>query len=334
MKSSIRFFEIHGEFKVETSARFVALFLLASTANCATGQPPEKQLIQIAEAQEEGELQSFYLLSEKFVREFPNNSMVDKIRYDWALQLVSENLTTPKSKGAEEARALLRETFDFAKDREQKFMAGLVLMKFSPDQSALSIAAQLQIEFAGDPNLPQVYYWLIQRSVNQKNVVEAGKYVVSLKENYPQDPYLEQYLPILRRSEIIGKRFPFPKQVASELSGKWVLIDFWATFCEPCIAALPTLKKTQAELPNDKFRILGVSIDDDEEAFLEFMNANKISWPDVRVGSDKSALAAKVGVVMIPTYFVVSPDGLIISTEESATNSLEKIRRELAKANN
>ncbi|MEE2902681.1 MAG: TlpA disulfide reductase family protein [Myxococcota bacterium] len=319
---------------METSARFVASFLLASTASCATGQPPQTQLIQIAEAQEEGELQSFYLLSEKFVREFPNNSMVDKIRYDWALQLVSENLTTPKSQEAEKARALLRQTFESAKDRQQKFMAGLVLMKFSPNQSALSIAAQLQIEFAGDPNLPQVYYWLIQRSVNQKNVVEAGKYVVSLKENYPQDPYLEQYLPILRRSEMMGRRFPFPKRVASELSEKWVLVDFWATFCEPCIAALPKLKKAQAELPKDKFRVLGVSIDDDEEAFLKFMNAHKMPWPSVRVGSDKSALAASVGVAMIPTYFVVSPDGLIVSTEESATNSLEKIRRELAKANN
>ena len=314
--------------------RFVGVLSLWLITSCATSQNPEKHLAQIALAQEEGELQTFYLLSERFVREFPDNSMVDKIRYDWALQLVSENLTTPKSRAAEQARTLLREVFESAQNREQKFMAGLVLMKFSPDQNALRIADKLQVDFAGDPSLPQVYYWLIQRSVTQKNVIEAGRYVASLQKHYPKDPYLEQYLPILRRSKMMGKPFPFPSQVASEVRGKWVLVDFWATFCEPCIAALPKLKKAQKGLEESKFRILGVSIDDDEEAFLKFLNANKMSWPNVRVGSDKSALASKVGVVMIPTYFVVSPDGIVVSTEENSTRSLDLLRREIEKAAN
>jgi len=312
----------------------VALLGLASTASCATGQTPERQLVQIADAQEEGELQSFYLLSEKFVREFPNNSMVDKIRYDWALQLVSENLTTPKSREAEQARALLREVFETGRDSEQKFMAGLVLMKFAPSADAFRLAQRLQKEFAKDPNLPQVYYWLIQRSVNDNDIRQAGKYVIALREGYPNDPYLQQYLPILKRAEWAGKRFPFPENLEEKLKGKWVLVDFWATFCEPCIDVLPALKTAQKTFPKRQFTIFGVSIDDEEDTYQKFMTENEISWPSVRVGTGKAALAADLGVVMIPTYFVISPDGLIVSTEESATVSLEKISRELEKTNN
>lgn len=96
---------------------------------------------------------------------------------------------------------------------------------------------------------------------------------------------------------------------SKELNGKYVLINFWATWCAPCIEEMPTLVKLQKENA-DKLQIIGILIEKkDPEQLAEFMNKFGMNFP-VTVGEENYRMAkAFDDVKMFPESFVYGPDG-------------------------
>ena len=91
---------------------------------------------------------------------------------------------------------------------------------------------------------------------------------------------------LIKNLEAVGKPFVIKfraqdgRAVDSEtLKGKVVLIDFWATWCPPCLALLPHLKTTYEQLAPQGFEIIGISYDDDGEKLASFVRREKILWP-------------------------------------------------------
>ncbi len=119
--------------------------------------------------------------------------------------------------------------------------------------------------------------------------------------------------------EIMGTNLdgsPFdPKSVA----GKVVLVDFWATWCGPCIAEIPNIMEQYQKYHAKGFEVIGVSLDDDVEALKSFVDERKIPWPILfeKPGGQgwRHPLATKYGVSGFPTVILVGRDGKVVSLD-------------------
>jgi thiol-disulfide isomerase/thioredoxin len=93
----------------------------------------------------------------------------------------------------------------------------------------------------------------------------------------------------------------------SQFRGKIVLVNFWATWCAPCIDELPSLQALQKLRPD--IQVLAVSIDDDPDAYAAFLKQYDISLLSVRDGSQGANL--KYGSVKVPETFVIDRNGMV-----------------------
>ena len=97
--------------------------------------------------------------------------------------------------------------------------------------------------------------------------------------------------------------------------GKWVLIDFWATWCGPCRGEIPYLVEAYKKYADKGFEIYGVSLDNNVEAWKSYVAANEMTWVNViGVNADKKSPSADAyGVRSIPSNFLISPEGKIVA---------------------
>jgi len=100
-----------------------------------------------------------------------------------------------------------------------------------------------------------------------------------------------------------------------ELDGKVVLVDFWASWCGPCRAALPHLKEVYEAYHDRGFEIVGVSVDRTREALEEFLEENPVPWTNLYGDDGPPEAVNKYGITGVPTYILVGADGKVISAD-------------------
>lgn len=100
----------------------------------------------------------------------------------------------------------------------------------------------------------------------------------------------------------------------SDLRGKYVLIDFWASWCGPCRQENPNVVEAYNKYKDEGFTVLGVSLDEDKGAWEKAIENDDLHWYHVSdLKGWKNAVAQQYGIKAIPSNILIDPDGKILA---------------------
>nr|WP_303652816.1 TlpA disulfide reductase family protein [Paludisphaera mucosa] len=168
----------------------------------------------------------------------------------------------------------------------------------------------------------------------------AAQVYQSLAAKFPDSAALKQKAETeLGRFARVGK--PAPALEAQDLEGKtvrlgdlrgkFVLVDFWATWCTPNIVELPRLQDAYKKYHGAGLEIVSVSLDDTRTAVVDFVKARKIPWVQLHNTTAGVDCVEAFGVSSIPATYLIDPQGTIIRLDLRG-GALEEVLSKLIKA--
>jgi thiol-disulfide isomerase/thioredoxin len=172
-------------------------------------------------------------------------------------------------------------------------------------------------------------YMQYAQEIARKDPKGAIKHYKKVAEYYPDARSGKMALGKVRQVEGVGKPFElsFTEAVSGkpmtmkDLRGKVVVIDFWATWCGPCVGEMPHMKELYAQYKDHGVEFIGISLDHPEDKggltkLKDFVAQNDIKWPQYYQGNYwDSEFSVSWGINSIPALFVVDKKGNLHTTE-------------------
>jgi len=103
-----------------------------------------------------------------------------------------------------------------------------------------------------------------------------------------------------------------------DFGGKVLVLNFWATWCPPCIDELPSLDQFQRELASSGVVVLGVSVDKDQKAYKRFLQRANVAFMTARDPDNK--INAEYGTFVFPESYIINSDGKVVMKIINETN--------------
>lgn len=143
------------------------------------------------------------------------------------------------------------------------------------------------------------------------------------------------YEELLKKVNLVGKPLALSFMALdgssvrfAELRGKVVLIDFWATWCGPCVRDLPKLQALYEKYQTSGLEVVGVSFDRERTKLDAFLKARALPWRQIFPNREEQAtIAQTLGVTSgyLPTVFIIGKDGRVRHTLDSRFRTAEKV---------
>jgi RNA polymerase sigma factor (sigma-70 family) len=161
----------------------------------------------------------------------------------------------------------------------------------------------------GAPARPPEISWYFSVPESEPRSLDIGPVSAAI----PDRPSLRigQVMPDLTATTLDGKPFSL-----KDCRGKWVLLDFWGTWCGPCVAEEPTLKDAYDGWSRDgRLLIVSASVDDTREQVAKEVAAKQLNWTQLVLGSrDQTDVPQRFGVEGYPTILLISPEGKLVES--------------------
>lgn len=95
----------------------------------------------------------------------------------------------------------------------------------------------------------------------------------------------------------------------SDYRGKVVYLDFWASWCAPCLKAIPEIERIRGELPADSFQVVAINLDQKTKSALRFLEKHPVGYPSA--SDPKGRLPTQFGLETMPTSYLIDANGVI-----------------------
>ncbi len=225
---------------------------------------------------------------------------------------LSDSSEAPKI--AEALQIRLKEP-GLTKPQQFNYRLALLQVAHQDDEQFAKDALKLAQDFPEHPNAPQLVMMAVRELPPSKAVPLLEKFAGTV-ENPMLRMSAESMLTGLKRvgkplelkvTTVDGKEIDLQK-----LKGKVVLVNFWATWCPPCIAAIPEEKEVYSRFKDQGFEILGISLDHDLDELKTFLKKNDIPWPNsTEAKGFQGVIPQKFGITAAPTLWLVDRHGIL-----------------------
>lgn len=157
---------------------------------------------------------------------------------------------------------------------------------------------------------------MINLDANKEQVKEGLGYLYELKSLN-----IGQRAPSFQAETVQGQSISVPQD------NKITLLEFWATWCGPCMGEIPHLKSIQSKYSADDLQIIGISLDTNPKKVEQFIRSKKMSWPQIIQPKEwDGEITKKYNVLGIPATYIISKNGKIIAKDLRG----EELEKEIA----
>jgi thiol-disulfide isomerase/thioredoxin len=150
---------------------------------------------------------------------------------------------------------------------------------------------------------------------------QALKWYGAIEKDFPTSPTYRKAVGAKLRLKSIGNSIPLSGKTVegrtfnlANLKNKVVLIQYWATWCEPCTADMPLLEKLRNKYGKGGFEVVGVCLDTNKQDMMKFLQENNPGWPQLfEEGGLENRFAVEMGIMNLPTMVLVDKQGKVIN---------------------
>ena len=179
---------------------------------------------------------------------------------------------------------------------------------------------------------------MLRKQISNEEAIKAFNSINKSIESYPFYKEIASRIEGIELTEI-GKTVPDFVTNATvngiefrldSLRGKYILIDFWGTWCAPCVAEMPKVKEYQDKY-KEELVVLGINSGDSKERIVKFISSKGYNWIQVMSNKGNENLVLKFNVTAFPTKFIIDPQGVILYRSNGSGDEAFKMLDKLLK---